>query len=66
MSSPDGKCVLGVVQSVRCQTHLVCSLLVFSLTCTYFICVEILRPSQPNGVMSSAVRIPNHTFTGQA
>ena len=22
--------------------------------------------SQPNGVMSSAVSLPNHTFTGQA
>ena len=31
-----------------------------------FVCVEILRPSQPNGVMSSAVSLPNHTFTGQA
>ena len=30
------------------------------------VCVEVLRPSQPNGVMSSAVSIPNHTFTGQA
>ena len=29
------------------------------------ICVEVLRPSQPNGVMSSAVSLPNHTFTGQ-
>ena len=26
---------------------------------------EVLRPSQPNGVMSSAVSLPNHTFTGQ-
>ena len=25
-----------------------------------------LRPSQPNGVMSSAVSLPNHTLTGQA
>ena len=32
----------------------------------YFVCVEVLRPSQPNGVMSSAVSLPNHTFTGQA
>ena len=32
----------------------------------YIVCVEVLRPSQPNGVMSSAVRLPNHTFTGQA
>ena len=31
-----------------------------------FVCVEILRPSQPNGVMSSAVSLPNHTFIGQA
>ena len=31
-----------------------------------FVCVEVLRPSQPNGVMSSAVNLPNHTFTGQA
>ena len=31
-----------------------------------FVCVEALRPSQPNGVMSSAVSLPNHTFSGQA
>ena len=30
------------------------------------VCVEVLRPSQPNGVISSAVSLPNHTFTGQA
>ena len=30
-----------------------------------FVCVEVLRPSQPDGVMSSAVSLPNHTFTGQ-
>ena len=28
--------------------------------------VEVLRPSHPNGVMSSTVSLPNHTFTGQA
>ena len=28
-----------------------------------FVCVEILRP---NGVMSSVVSLPNHTFPGQA
>ena len=33
--------------------------------CSFF-CVEVLRPSQPNGVMSSAVSLLNHTFTGQA
>ena len=32
----------------------------------FFVCVEVLRPSQPNGVMSSAVSLPNHMFTGQA
>ena len=31
-----------------------------------FVCVEVLRPSQSNGVMSSVVSLPNHTFTGQA
>ena len=31
-----------------------------------FVCIEVLRPSQPNGVMSSAVSLLNHTFTGQA
>ena len=30
-----------------------------------FVCVEVLRPSQPSGVMSSAVSLPNHMFTGQ-
>ena len=29
-------------------------------------CVEVLRPSQPNGVMSSAVNLANQLFTGQA
>ena len=37
-----------------------------SWVCYSFVCVEVLRPSQPNGVMSSAVSLPNHTFTGQA
>ena len=27
--------------------------------------VEILQPSQPNGVMLSVVSLPNHAFTGQ-
>ena len=31
-----------------------------------FVCVEVLWPSQPNGVISSVVSLPNHTFTGQA
>ena len=31
-----------------------------------FACVEVLRPSQPNGVMLSVVSYSNHTLTGQA
>ena len=27
-----------------------------------FVCVEVLRPSQPSGVMTSAVSLPNQTF----
>ena len=38
----------------------------FTVCTMYFVCVEVLWPSQPNGVMSSAVSLPNHTFTGQA
>ena len=29
------------------------------------VCVELLWPSQPKGVMLSTVSIPNHTFTRQ-
>ena len=42
-------------------------------TCRFFVWrsalivrIEVLRPSEPNGVMSSAVSLPDHTFTGQA
>ena len=42
------------------------SLLEHNANTTLFVCVEVLRPSQPNGVMSSAVSLPNHTFTWQA
>ena len=31
-----------------------------------FVCVEVLPPSQPNGVMFSVVSLPNHMFSGQA
>ena len=31
-----------------------------------FVCVEVLWPSQPNGVMSCTVSLPDHMFTGQA
>ena len=29
-------------------------------------CVEVLQPSQPNGVMSITVSLPNYLFTGRA
>ena len=40
--------------------------IIWSLFVCLFVSVEVLRPSQPNGVISSAVSLPNHTFTGQA
>ena len=40
--------------------------MMFGMYVCLFVCVEVLRPNQPNGVMSSAVSLPNHTFTGQA
>ena len=37
------------------------------LNLSLFVCIEVLHPNQPNGVMSSAVSLPiNHTFTGQS
>ena len=57
------------------QKAIKCLQVKFSAGCLYtkymcifclFVCVEVLRPSQPNRVMSSAVSFPNHTFTGQA
>ena len=41
-------------------------LLNFNPACYAFVCVEVLWPSQPEWVMSSAVNLPNHTFTEQA
>ena len=41
-------------------------LLPYGLSVSLFVCVEVLRPSHPNGVISSAVSLPNHMFTGQA
>ena len=31
-----------------------------------FVCVEVLRPTQPIGIMLSTVSLSKHTFTGQA
>ena len=38
----------------------------FHVMAYLFACVEVLRPSQLDRVMSSAVSLPNHTFTGLA
>ena len=46
--------------------HTYCKKVGYFLHVSVFVCVEVLRPSQPSGVMSSAVSLPNHTFTGQA
>ena len=43
-----------------------CAHFLHGLKICMFVCAEVLQPSQPNGVMSSAVSLPNHTFTGQA
>ena len=46
--------------------HVAAYISIYTLTQIVFVCVEALRASQPNGVMSSAVSLPNRTFTGQA
>ena len=37
-------------------------IIIISSSSSSFVCVEVLWPSQPNGVMSNAVSLPNHTF----
>ena len=58
-----GSTTLGRQHSFIDINHEIISSVILSLL---FVCVEVLRPSQPSGVMSSAVSLPNHTFTGQA
>ena len=71
----NSKLLAAIVKFFLCQLPWSCPLFssVFYawilLTCHlngWFVCVEVLWPSQPNGVVSSAVSLPNHTFTGQA
>ena len=50
----------------RMHVRLVIRSRIRSPTGPALVCVEVLRPSQPNGVMSNAVSLHNHTFTGQA
>ena len=49
---------------VRCA-GLVLSVFSSSSCLGWFVCVEFLRPSQPNGIMSSAISLPNHSFTSR-
>ena len=60
----DALTVLGVF--MRTELLRISVLRVTSGPRVEFVCVEVLRPSQPHGVMSIAVSLPNHTFTGQA
>ena len=41
-------------------------LLDLNLGAVLFVWVDVLQPSQPNGVMLNVVNLPNHTFIGQA
>ena len=50
---------------VEFSIHLNRRVFVMAIFCL-FVCVEVLQPSPSNGVMSSAISLPNHTFTGQA
>ena len=70
-------CVLWILSSTALVRRGAAALPVFGLwlvhclLCLFFflllfVCVEVSRPSQPSGVMSSAVSLPDHTFTGQA
>ena len=46
-------------------THFVKSILESQMfNSNLFVCVEVVWPSQPNGVMSSAVSLLNHTCIG--
>ena len=46
--------------SIFCSIQYFCKWVTKAL----FVCVEVLRPSQPNGVMSSAVSLPNVYWAG--
>ena len=65
-SSPCACCVHVVLRWAKKQWNVQNDCQKNKLFPSLFVCVEVLRPSQPNGVMSSAVSLPNHTFTGQA
>ena len=55
----------GEIRKLLCECLFISGAMVCSSSWC-LVCVEVLWPSQPNGVMSSAVSLPNHYFTGQA
>ena len=65
----NSKGLSEILRDIRTSTYQICGIeekIIRTTTFVCVVCVEVLRPSQPNGVMSSAVSLPNHTFTGQA
>ena len=53
---------LDLLGSIDIISHFTMMMMMMIMTMKLFVCVEVLQPSQPNGVMSSAVSLPNHTF----
>ena len=60
---------MSVAQMGTAHAHLKISMFVLRFTAlstqrvhVNFVCVEVLRPSQPSGVMSSMVSLPNHVY----
>ena len=73
LEAPHNVCVFGEIRKILCGYPLLSVAMLKPLderqtvwTLIGFVCVEVLRPSQPNGVMSSTVSLLNHTFAGQA
>ena len=64
LAASTNKCT--VCKKIVSQHHRTCWIYNGSKGHCLFVCVEVLQSSQPNGVMSNAVSLPNHTFTGQA
>ena len=59
------KLTLVMLNKLRCHAHFKFSANQITWSRCWFVCVEVLWPSQPNGVMSSMAYLPDHTFTGQ-
>ena len=59
---------LWILVASRCGAFIVFGPVLIYCCCLVglFVCVEVLRPSQPIWVMSGVVNLPNHTFTGQS